>query len=205
MCIRDSGNTTTDFLDEERERGITIQSAAVTVEWKGAQLNVVDTPGHVDFTAEVERCLRVLDGAVIVFCGHGGVEAQSETVWRQSDRYHLPRIVFVNKLDRAGADFDRVVGEIKTRLGGRPLPLTFPHGVSETLEGIVDLLGMKELRFDTTGKADVIDEVALDGELLEEAERRREELVEKLADADDEFAEVYLCLLYTSPSPRDRS
>jgi elongation factor G len=192
MGTVDDGNTTTDFLDEERERGITIQSAAVTVEWKGAQINVVDTPGHVDFTAEVERCLRVLDGAVIVFCGHGGVEAQSETVWRQSDRYHLPRIVFVNKLDRVGADFDRVVGEIETRLRGRPLPLTFPNGASETLKGVVDLLAMKELRFDTTGKTDRIDELALEGELLEEAERRREELVEKLADADDEFAEIYL-------------
>jgi len=192
MGTVDDGNTTTDFLDEERERGITIQSAAVTVEWKGAQINVVDTPGHVDFTAEVERCLRVLDGAVIVFCGHGGVEAQSETVWRQSDRYHLPRIVFVNKLDRVGADFDRVVGEIESRLGGRPLPLTFPNGSSETLKGVVDLLAMKELRFDMTGKTDRIDELALEGELLAEAERRREELVEKLADADDEFAEIYL-------------
>jgi elongation factor G len=192
MGTVDDGNTTTDFLDEERERGITIQSAAVTVEWKGAQINIIDTPGHVDFTAEVERCLRVLDGAVIVFCGHGGVEAQSETVWRQSDRYRLPRIVFVNKLDRVGADFDRVVGEIETRLRGKPLPLTFPHGASETLEGVVDLLAMKELRFDVTGRTDRVDEVPLEGELLAEAERRREELVEKLADADDELAEIYL-------------
>ncbi len=192
MGTVDDGNTTTDFLDEERERGITIQSAAVTVEWKGAQLNIIDTPGHVDFTAEVERCLRVLDGAVIVFCGHGGVEAQSETVWRQSDRYRLPRIVFVNKLDRVGADFDRVVGEIETRLRGRPLPLAFPNGTSETLRGIVDLLTMKELRFDATGKADRVDEFPLEGDLLEEAERRREKLIEKLADADDELAEIYL-------------
>ncbi len=192
MGTVDDGNTTTDFLPEERERGITIQSAAVSVNWKDAQLNIIDTPGHVDFTAEVERCLRVLDGAVIVFCGHGGVEAQSETVWRQADRYNLARLVFVNKLDRIGAGFDRVVDEIRSRLRGRPLPLSFPNGEGESLKGIVDLVGMKELRFDQTGKTDTVEELALEGELLVEAEARRSAMIEQLADADDELAEAYL-------------
>ncbi len=192
MGTVDDGNTTTDFLPEERERGITIQSAAVSVEWRDVQFNIIDTPGHVDFTAEVERCLRVLDGAVIVFCGHGGVEAQSETVWRQADRYDLARIVFVNKLDRVGAGFDRVVDEISTRLRGKPMPLSFPNGESERLQGIVDLVKMKELRFDATGVTARIDEIVLEGDLLAEAEARRAAMIEQLADADDEVAEAYL-------------
>ncbi len=192
MGTVDDGNTTTDFLPEERERGITIQSAAVSVNWKTAQFNIIDTPGHVDFTAEVERCLRVLDGAVMVFCGRGGVEAQSETVWRQANRYGLARLAFVNKLDRVGADFDRVVEEIRTHLRGDPLPVTFPNGESEGLMGIVDIVNMKELRFDATGKTDTVETLPLAGSLLDEAEARRVVMIEHLADADDEVAEAYL-------------
>ncbi|HOX08914.1 MAG TPA: GTP-binding protein, partial [Planctomycetota bacterium] len=126
------GSTTTDYLPEERARGITIVSAAVTTFWRNCQVNLIDTPGHVDFTAEVERCLRVLDGAVAVFCGVGGVEPQSETVWRQADKYRLARIAFVNKLDRPGADFFEVVHQISTRLGAKAIPIQIPIGKEDT-------------------------------------------------------------------------
>ncbi len=196
MGTVDDGNTVTDFLDEERERGITIQSAAVSVNWKGCQLNIIDTPGHVDFTAEVERCLRVLDGAVIVFCGYGGVEAQSETVWRQADRYRVPRIAFVNKLDRMGADFDRVVDEMEKRLSATPMPLEFPNGTGDELKGIVDLVTMQEYRFDPEGKAAEYEKLALEGDLLTEAEARRETMLEQVAclagEEDESLAEAYL-------------
>ena len=192
MGTVDDGNTVTDFLPEERERGITIQSAAVSVPWRDAILNIIDTPGHVDFTAEVERCMRVLDGAVVVFCGYGGVEAQSETVWRQADRYNVARIAFVNKLDRAGADFDRVVEDIERRLHAKPVALQFPNGLEDELEGIVDLLGMKELRFDRTGASPEVEELALEGDLLTEAEARRDVMLEAIADEDDELAHAYL-------------
>ena len=134
------GAAVTDFMDQERERGITIQSAAVTASWKGHQLNIIDTPGHVDFTIEVERSLRVLDGVVSVFCAVGGVQSQSETVWRQANRYEVPRMVFVNKMDRTGANFYRVLDQLKTRLGANAHPIQLPIGAEDSFVGIVDLI-----------------------------------------------------------------
>src|SRR6059036_3640784 len=149
----DEGNTTTDFDPLEKQKGITINSAAVTIEWGDARITLIDTPGHVDFTAEVERSLRVLDGAVGVFCAVGGVEPQSETVWRQADRYGVPRIAFVNKMDRQGADFDRCLGMMVTKLNARPVAIQLPHYVSEEFRGVVDLITMKAQIFqeDTLG------------------------------------------------------
>ncbi|MEO2163190.1 MAG: GTP-binding protein, partial [bacterium] len=137
------GAATMDFLEEEQKRGITIQSAATTAEWNGHEINIIDTPGHVDFTAEVERSLRVLDGAVAVFDAKNGVEAQSETVWRQADRYKVPRICFINKMDKIGADFDRAVSSIRERLGANPIPLQMPVGTEKDYVGFVDLIRMK--------------------------------------------------------------
>ena len=144
----DDGTTQTDFDAEEAKRGITIYSAAVSCRWKDCTINLIDTPGHVDFTAEVERSLRVLDGAVVVFSAVEGVEAQSETVWRQSDRYRVPRICFINKLDRIGANFDGVFTEIQSRLRANPVAMTIPIGASSEFEGIIDLVEMKALYFD---------------------------------------------------------
>src|SRR5262245_3319609 len=141
------GETTMDFLEEERKRGITIQSAATSAEWKGHTINIIDTPGHVDFTAEVERSLRVLDGAIAVFDGVNGVEAQSETVWRQADRYRVPRICFINKLDRVGADFKYSVQTIVDRLGARPVPLQIPVGLEKSFRGVIDLVHMRYYEF----------------------------------------------------------
>jgi len=137
------GAATTDWMEQEKERGITITSASVTSFWKNHRINIIDTPGHVDFTAEVERSLRVLDGAIAVFCGVGGVEPQSETVWRQADKYNVPRIAFINKMDRAGADFYAVVKAIQERLGGRPVPIQIPIGSGDLFTGIIDLIKMK--------------------------------------------------------------
>ena len=142
------GAATMDWMKEEQERGITITAAATSVEWAGHYLNLIDTPGHVDFTAEVERSCRVLDGAVVVFCGVGGVQAQSETVWRQADKYHVPRMVFINKMDRTGADFFNVVGQIKDRLDGNPVVIQYPLGAGDELEGIIDLVEMKLFKFE---------------------------------------------------------
>src|SRR5215204_3461626 len=139
------GAATMDWMEQEQERGITITSAATTCYWKDHTINIIDTPGHVDFTIEVERSLRVLDGAVVVFCAVGGVEPQSETVWRQATRYKVPRIVFVNKMDRAGADFLRVVKQIRERLGAVPIPLQMPIGAEEHFKGVVDLLNMRAI------------------------------------------------------------
>jgi len=188
----DDGNTVTDYLPEERERGITIVSAAVTVEWKAHQINLIDTPGHVDFTAEVERSLRVLDGAVIVFCGVGGVEAQSETVWRQANKYSVPRICFVNKMDRVGSDADRVAREIETRLKAHVLLVQMPIGRESSFSGIIDLVRMKALNFipDALGKE--VSETDIPAELKDEAEVRRDALLEAIATHDDEFAALYL-------------
>ena len=141
------GGATMDWMDLEKERGITITSAATTAIWDNHRLNIIDTPGHVDFTIEVERSLRVLDGAIAVFCAVGGVEPQSETVWRQSDKYDVPRIAFVNKMDRVGADFFHVIEMMKSRLKANPLPLTLPIGDGELFNGIIDLLSMKAILY----------------------------------------------------------
>ena len=149
------GAATMDWMEQEQERGITITSAATTCFWKGMDLsfpehrfNIIDTPGHVDFTIEVERSLRVLDGAVFVLCAVGGVQPQSETVWRQANKYGVPRVAFVNKMDRAGADFDKVVGQLKSRLGANPVPMQLPIGAEDHFEGVVDLLKMKAIHWD---------------------------------------------------------
>ena len=186
------GNTTTDFMIQEKEHGITIQSAAITCEWKGKTINIIDTPGHVDFTMEVERSLRVLDGAVCVFCAVGGVQPQSETVWRQADRYHVPRIAYVNKMDRMGADFQRVVEELKNKLKAPAAPIELPIGKEENFQGVVDLVNMKAIIYDeaTEGKNFTIGEVP--AELKDDAELARAELVEKVADLDEGVMESFL-------------
>ena len=186
------GNTTTDFMVQERERGITIQSAAVSCEWNGTAINIIDTPGHVDFTMEVERSLRVLDGAVCVFCAVGGVQPQSETVWRQADRYNVPRLAFVNKMDRMGANFARVVEELRGKLKANAVPIELPIGREETFTGVVDLLQMKGIAYDeaSEGKKFTVGEIP--AELREEAELARAELVEKVADVDEGVMEAFL-------------
>ena len=186
------GNTTTDFMVQERERGITIQSAAISCEWKGKTINIIDTPGHVDFTMEVERSLRVLDGAVCVFCAVGGVQPQSETVWRQADRYNVPRIAFVNKMDRMGADFSRVVEELRGKLRANACPVELPIGREDGFKGVVDLVNMKGIVYDeaTEGKKFEVGEIP--AELKDEAELARAELVEKVADLDEGVMEAFL-------------
>ena len=186
------GNTTTDFMIQERDRGITIQSAAISCEWKGHSINIIDTPGHVDFTMEVERSLRVLDGAVCVFCAVGGVQPQSETVWRQADRYNVPRIAFVNKMDRMGADFQRVVSELRDKLKAPACPIELPVGREESFSGVIDLLEMKAIVYDeaSEGKNFTVGEIP--AELKDEAELARAELVEKVADLDEEVMEAFL-------------
>ncbi len=189
------GSTTTDYLPEERARGITIVSAAVTCFWKNAQINIIDTPGHVDFTAEVERCLRVLDGAVAVFCGVGGVQPQSETVWRQADKYRLPRLAFVNKLDRPGGNFFEVVHQISSRLGAVPVAIQMPIGAEDEFRGYVDIITLKAYEYQddgkgSSGRAPV--EIGIDAEVRAEAELHRSELVEALANADDQLADKFL-------------
>ena len=186
------GEAVMDWMEEEQERGITITSAVTTCQWSGRTINIIDTPGHVDFTIEVERSLRVLDGAVAVFCAVGGVEPQSETVWRQADKFKVPRLAFVNKMDRIGADFKNVVQQIKTRLGGNPLVLTLPIGAEDTFSGLIDLLTLEQVTF---GAADLGAEVIrspLPEELTAVAEEARENLLEKLAEADEEILEPYL-------------
>jgi len=185
------GSATMDYLPEEQERGITITAAATTIFWQGHQLNLIDTPGHVDFTAEVERSLRVLDGAVIVFDGVHGVEAQSETVWRQADRYDVPRVCFVNKMDRGGADFDHSCETIRERLGAPIVPVTVPVGAADTFRGVVDLVTMEFLTFEGDRGSDVIRQ-AIPEPVRDEMELRRAELIEGLADHDDVIGEKYL-------------
>ncbi|MGB9593803.1 MAG: elongation factor G, partial [Anaerolineae bacterium] len=185
----DEGTTVTDFLPQERERGITIQSAAVTCQWGGHQINIIDTPGHIDFTAEVQRSLRVLDGGVVVFDGVAGVEPQSETVWRQADRFGVPRIGFVNKMDRTGAHFARVLDMVRRRLGCNPVALQMPIGSEASFEGIIDLLALKAIRFDEDGQPV---EGPIPPALEQEAAAWRERMIEQLADVDDVIAERYL-------------
>ncbi len=186
------GTAVTDWMPQERERGITITAAAITSEWQNHQINIIDTPGHVDFTTEVERSLRVLDGAVVVFCSVGGVEPQSETVWRQADKYRVPRIVFINKLDRIGADFLGVVEQITNRLGAKPLILQLPIGSEDNFRGVVDILRQKAIIWeeDTLGARFHEEEVPAD--MVAEAARHREILIETVADADDALLEQYL-------------
>jgi elongation factor G len=187
------GAATMDWMEQEQERGITITSAATTCFWKDVQINIIDTPGHVDFTIEVERSLRVLDGAVCVFDGVAGVEPQSMTVWRQATKYHVPRICFVNKLDRTGASFDFCVKTIRERLNANPLVIQLPIGAEANFIGVVDLVGMRALTWHgetTIGEDYTIEEIPAD--LLEKAAAAREELISALADADDDFAELWL-------------
>ena len=185
------GTATMDWMEQEQERGITITSAATTCHWNDHRINIIDTPGHVDFTVEVERSLRVLDGAVCVFCAKGGVEPQSETVWRQADNYNVPRMAFVNKMDIMGANFYNVIDMMKDRLGCTPVPLELPIGTEQDYVGNIDLLNMKALIYkDDVGK--VIEEQEIPADLLEKAEEYRTNLVESVAELDDELMDKYL-------------
>jgi elongation factor G len=187
----DDGTTVTDWMVQERERGITIVSAAVSAEWKGYQFNLIDTPGHIDFTAEVQRSLRVLDGGVVVFDAVQGVEPQSETVWRQADRYGVPRICFVNKMDRVGASYERTIESIKDRLGANPIPMQIPIGFEATFRGVVDLLTMTATEWsDDLGKEPK--EIDVPDDLKEAANEARRHMVEKIAELDDELTMKFL-------------
>ena len=192
------GNAVMDWMEQEQERGITITSAATTCFWHGMQrqypqhrINIIDTPGHVDFTIEVERSLRVLDGAVAVFCAVGGCEPQSETVWRQADKYRVPRIAFVNKMDRTGADFFRVVGQIETRLGAKPVVMQAPIGAEDNFEGVIDLVKMKALYWDDDSMGANVEERDIPEHLRELCDSHREKLVEAAAEADEALMEKY--------------
>ena len=185
------GAATMDWMPQEQERGITITAAATTCYWNDHRINIIDTPGHVDFTVEVERSLRVLDGAVVIFDGVAGVEPQSETVWRQADRYSVPRICFINKLDRTGADFWRCVDMIVERLGARPVPVQIPIGIEDTFEGVIDLVEMKAILYrDDLGST--VDVVEIPEGLRAEAARHRERMIEAVAEADDGLTHKYL-------------
>ncbi len=193
------GAATMDWMEQEQERGITITSAATTCFWEGStgqydqhRINIIDTPGHVDFTIEVERSLRVLDGAVAVFCAVGGVEPQSETVWRQANKYSVPRMAFVNKMDRAGADFFRVVDQIKTRLGSKPVPLQVPIGSEDNFKGVVDLISMKAIIWDEESKGMKFDTVDIPDDLKVKSDELHEQLVETAAEANEELMDEYL-------------
>jgi len=193
------GGATMDWMEQEQERGITITSAATTCMWKGMdnqfdehRINIIDTPGHVDFTIEVERSLKVLDGACAVFCAVGGVEPQSETVWRQANKYNVPRIGFVNKMDRAGADFLRVCDQIKTRLGGNPVPMQIAIGAEEGFEGVVDLITMKAIYWNEEDQGATYEARDIPAELQDLAEEKREFMIESAAEANDELMEKYL-------------
>ena len=185
------GAATMDYMEQEQERGITITSAATTAFWNGHRINIIDTPGHVDFTVEVERSLRVLDGAVAVFSAVDGVQPQSETVWRQADKYNVPRMAFFNKMDRVGADFDMCVNDIKEKLGGNGVPIQLPIGAEDNFEGIIDLVTMKEYLFkDETMGADY-EVVDIRAELLDDAQTAREHMIESVVETDDELMEKY--------------
>ena len=186
------GNATMDWMVQEQERGITITSAATACSWKNYSINIIDTPGHVDFTVEVERALRVLDGAVGIFCAVGGVEPQSETVHGQADKYHVPRIAFINKMDRIGADFHQVILEIRSKLGKVPCPIQIPIGQEENFQGVVDLVKMKALIWAMDDLGEHFKETEIPSALKEEAQGYREEMVSILADYDDQLAEDYL-------------
>ena len=193
------GAATMDWMEQEQERGITITSAATTTFWRGMdasyeehRINIIDTPGHVDFTIEVERSLRVLDGAVAVFCAVGGVEPQSETVWRQANKYRVPRLAFVNKMDRSGADFLRVVEQIKTRLGAKAVPLQLPVGAEESFEGVIDLIKMKAIYWDKDSIGVQFEEKDIPADLIDQAREYREQMIEAAAESSEELMDQYI-------------
>ncbi len=186
------GQAVMDWMPQEQERGITITSAVTAMPWNNYDIHLIDTPGHVDFTVEVERSLRVLDGVVVVFCAVGGVEPQSETVWRQADNYGIPRIAFINKMDRTGADFEGCLEQIRERLGAKPLPIQIPMGKEDYFEGVVDLLKMKAIRWHGEDLGASFDEENIPDDLLGQAEQWHEKLIEAIADEDDAIAEKYL-------------
>ncbi len=193
------GAATTDWMVQEQERGITITSAAVTTHWRGMQaqfpdhhINIIDTPGHVDFTIEVERSLRVLDGAVVVLCGTSGVQPQTETVWRQANKYGVPRMVFVNKMDRSGADFEKVVGQLKDRLGANAVPLQMTIGAEDEFKGVVDLVKMKAIRWNEADQGMTFEYEEIPADLLEKCQKMREFMVEAAAEATEELMNKYL-------------
>jgi len=188
----DQGTAVMDWMEQEQERGITITSAATTCFWRDHRINVIDTPGHVDFTIEVERSLRVLDGAVAVFCAVGGVQPQSETVWRQADRYGVPRIAFVNKMDRMGADFDRCLEMMRTRLGAMPAPVQVPLGREQTFRGVVDLIAMEAVIWDDSTLGATFRTAEIPGEVRDEMEERRGRLIEVVAETDESLLEKYV-------------
>lgn len=188
----DDGEATMDWMSQEQDRGITIQSAATTCYWNKVQINIIDTPGHVDFTAEVERSLRVLDGAVAIFCAVGGVEPQSETVWHQADKYHVPRIAYVNKMDRIGADFFEVIKEMKEKLGANPVPLQLPIGSESSFEGVIDLLSMEELHWESEKKGAAYTREPLRGAFTELAHTWREQLIDTISGYSEEITDLFL-------------
>ncbi|MFM7132312.1 MAG: GTP-binding protein, partial [bacterium] len=196
----DTGSTTTDYLPEERERGITIIAAAITCKWKDYTVNIIDTPGHVDFTAEVERSLRVLDGAVVVFSAVEGVEAQSETVWRQATKYSVPRICFINKMDRIGAEYERVFEEIRERLESNPVPVVMPIGAGPEgsmgeFRGLVDLIRIKAFYSHYSDMGEKVEEGPIPEDVQIDAELWRERLLNALSEADETFTEAYMAHL----------
>ena len=188
----DDGAATMDFMKQEQERGITIASAAITTEWKNHTINIIDTPGHVDFTAEVERSLRVLDGAVAVICAVDGVQPQTETVWRQADEFNVPRICFINKMDRIGADFFYSINDVKEKFGAETVALQIPIGQGEKFEGLIDLLKMKEIRWNEDDEGETFVETEIAAQRLEEAKKWREKLIDSVASNDDELGMIYL-------------
>jgi len=188
----DEGSTEMDWMEQEKERGITITSAATTCFWNDYRINIIDTPGHVDFTVEVERSLRVLDGAVAVFDAVAGVEPQSETVWRQADKYHVPRIAFINKMDRTGADFDRAVGMIAERLGANPVCVQLPYGKEDKFKGVLDILGMRAIVWEEETLGAAFHEEDIPAALLPAAQQAREKLLEAVADRDEQLMQKYV-------------
>ena len=188
----DDGTTEMDWMDQERDHGITITAAATTCFWKDHEIHLIDTPGHVDFTVEVERSLRVLDGAIALFCAVGGVEAQSETVWRQADHYKVPRIAFINKMDRTGANFSRVIDMMSDRLTTHPLPIQLPIGTGDDFEGIIDLIKMKALYWNPNEQGQTFDFHDIPSTMRDEAELARETMIEEISSQNDELLEKYL-------------
>lgn len=188
----DDGDTQMDWMEQEKERGITIVSAATTTFWKDFRINIIDTPGHVDFTAEVERSLRVLDGAVMVFDAEEGVQSQSETVWRQADKYNVSRVAFINKMDKIGADFEATLSDVRERLGAHPVPMVYPIGAESNFEGVVDLITMKALVWGKDDKGSEYEIKEVPEELKAKVEEYRNKMIEVAAEQDDELLEKFL-------------